>query len=312
MNHEQPTRRQFLGQAVLAAGAVALTSATAHAAAPAAPAAAVAAAAKRTAQDIVTLGNTGVKLSRLVVGLGSNNGQIQQMGGQAGFNRFIKHSFDQGITAFDIAANYTTYNMMGPAIKDLPRDKIFIQSKIEQPTNIMDKIDDHRKKFGTDYVDTMLVHIQYRENWLDTWKRALDDYNAAIDKKWIKARGVSCHSLPALRKAVDDPWTQVHLVRVNPQGVRIDSEQQISDTMRGTYDVKPVVDLIKKMGEKKRGVMGMKIFGGGARVSLEDRTRSLKFAMEIKEIDAVTIGFGSTAQLDEGIRLMNKVLAEMA
>jgi len=97
---------------------------------------------------------------------------------------------------------------------------------------------------------------------------------------------------------------------VNPQGYRLDTEQQVSDTMRGPYDVKPVVELLKKMGEKKRGVIGMKIFGGGRLTKEEDRAKSIKFAMEIKDINAVTIGFASIAQLDEGVKLMNKVLAE--
>jgi len=86
----------------------------------------------------------------------------------------------------------------------------------------------------------MLVHIQYRENWLETWKQALDDFSAAQEKKWIRSRGVSCHSLPALRAGVAADWTQVHLVRVNPQGIRIDSEQQIQDT-NGVNDIQPVL-----------------------------------------------------------------------
>ena len=221
----------------------------------------------------------------------------------------IKHAFDQGITMFDTAANYNTYRMMGPAIKGLPRDKFFIQSKIEQPDNILGKIDDHRKTFDTDYVDSMLVHIQYRANWLDTWKRSLDDYNAAIEKKWIKARGVSCHSLPALRASTADDWTQIHLVRVNPQGFRMDSERQISDTTR-VNDIQPVLAELKKMREKKRGVIGMKIFGDGQMRTDAEREKSIKFAMDMPEVDSIIIGFASIAQMDIGIKMMNKVLAE--
>lgn len=119
---------------------------------------------------------------------------------------------------FDTPGNYFTFAMMGPAIKGLPREKIFIQSKIEQPNNVLATIDNQRKTINTDYVDSMLVHLQFRENWVDAWKRALEDYQAAQEKKWIKARGVSCHSLPALRASVTTDWTQIHLVRANPQG----------------------------------------------------------------------------------------------
>jgi aryl-alcohol dehydrogenase-like predicted oxidoreductase len=325
MNSEHLSRREFLGQAALAAGVLVVAgkvgfgqeaAATGAAAATAATAATTtsgagaAAAGKRTASDIVVLGNTGLKVSRMGIGLGSSNGAVQAAGGQEKFNGFIKHAFDNGITMFDTAANYRTYSMMGAAIKGLPREKIFIQSKIDQPDNILDKIDDHRKKFNTDYVDSMLVHIQYRANWLDTWKKSLEDYQAAQEKKWIKARGVSCHSLPALRAAVAHDWPEVHLVRVNPQGFRMDGEQQVQDA-RKVDDIKPVLAQLKTMGEKKRGVIGMKIFGDGQMKTAAEREASVKFAMGMPEIDSVIIGFSSIDEMDQGIKLVNKVLGEM-
>jgi 1-deoxyxylulose-5-phosphate synthase len=320
MNQDHLSRRQFLEQAALAAGVLVLaTKAPGQAATATAPAsatgtapatAAATSAAKRTASDLVSLGNTGLKVSRMGIGLGTSNGQAQAAGGQAKFNAFIKHAFDQGITMFDSASNYTTFNMMGPAIKDLPREKIFLQSKIEQPANLLDAIDRQRKTFNTDYVDSMLVHLQYRANWVDTWKQALEDYKTAQDKKWIKVRGVSCHSLPAMRAAVASDWTQVHLVRVNPQGIRIDTEQQIQDTS-GTNDIKPVLVELKKMREKQRGVIGMKIFGNGQLRTEAEREKSLKFVLAMPEVDAMVIGYSSIDEMDQGIKLMNKVLAEM-
>jgi 1-deoxyxylulose-5-phosphate synthase len=310
MNSKHLSRRRFLEQAALAAGGLVFASARGLGQAPTAAGPAVTAA-KRTASDIVPLGNTGLKVSRLGIGLGSSNGSVQAAGGQEKFNGFIQHAFDQGITMFDTAANYRTFSMMGPAIKGLPREKIFLQSKIEQPDNILDKIDSQRKAFNTDYVDSLLVHIQFRENWVETWKQAMDDFQAAQEKKWIMARGVSCHSLPALRAGVAADWTQVHLVRVNPQGIRTDTEQQVIEA-RGANDIKPVLAELKKIKEKNRGVIGMKIFGGGQFVTEADRAQALRFAMSMPEVDSVIIGFKSVDEMDEGIKLMNRVLAEPA
>jgi 1-deoxyxylulose-5-phosphate synthase len=310
MKSKHLSRRQFLEQATLATGALVFGCGLARG--QQAPATApAAAAAKRTASDIVPLGNTGLKVSRLGIGLGSSNGNTQAAGGQEKFNGFVKHAYDQGITMFDTAGNYRTFTMMGPAIKGLPREKIFLQSKIEQPDNILDKIDSQRKTFNTDYVDSMLVHIQYREDWVETWKQAMDDFSAAVEKKWILARGVSCHSLPALRAGVLSDWTQVHLVRVNPQGVRTDTEQQVMEA-RGANDINPVLAELKKMKEKKRGVIGMKIFGGGQFTNEADREKSMRYAMAMPEIDSVIIGFSSIDEMDQGIKLMNRVLAEPA
>ena len=309
MKPENLSRRQFLGQAAVVAGTAVLAStASGQQVAGTAPSTAPDATARRTASDQVELGKTGLKVSRLGLGLEPNNGQEQAAMGQEGFNNFIKHAFDQGITMFDTAQNYRTYGMLGAAIKDLPRDKIFIQSKIEQPANILSKIDDHRKALNIDYVDSMLVHIQTRKNWTDTWKQAMDDYSAAQDKKWIKIRGVSCHSLPALRSGVDSDWTQVHLVRVNPQGLVIDGEGE-SGSSRGAGDIQPVIAELKRMKEKQRAVIAMKVFGNGQLRREEDREKSLHFAMSLPEIDSVIIGFGGIEQFDAGIKLMNKVLA---
>jgi predicted aldo/keto reductase-like oxidoreductase len=307
MNSEHLSRRRFLGQAALATGAIVLapTGVSAQEAAPAVTAA------KRTASDLVPLGSTGLKLSRLGIGLGSSNGQIQARGGQERFNGFIKHAFDQGITMYDTAANYQTFRMMGPAIKGLPREKIFLMSKIEQPNNLLAAIDRQRTTFNTDYVDCMLVHIQFRENWVDTWKQAMDDYVTAQDRKWIKSRGVSCHSLPALRASIATDWTQVHLVRVNPQGIRIDTEQQVQDAP-GPSDITPVVAELKKMREKKRGVVGMKVFGNGQFRTEAEREKSLRYVLGMPEVDSIIIGFSSTDEMDQGIKLMNRVLAEAA
>ena len=50
-----------------------------------------------------TLGNTGIKLSRLGFGLGSNNGRTQLAGGKDAFVDLVHYAYDQGITYLDTA-----------------------------------------------------------------------------------------------------------------------------------------------------------------------------------------------------------------
>jgi len=182
------TRRQFLKRSAAAATLLLAPG----------PLIAQATPSKRTAADQVTLGNTGIKLSRLGFGTGSNSGQVQRDLGQEAFNNLIHYAYDQGITYFDCAQAYRTFSWMGAAIKGLPREKLFIQSKIDgQPEDIMATIDHHRKVFDTDYVDSLLVHCMVHNHWTDSWKRIMDGFDEAKEKKWIRAKGVSCHSLPA-------------------------------------------------------------------------------------------------------------------
>jgi hypothetical protein len=226
-------RRQFLKRSALAAGAIALAPGGILPAR---------AAAKRTAVDEVTLGHTGIKLSRLGMGTGSSSGHVQTALGRDGFTKLIHYAYDQGIRFFDCAEAYATFEWLGGAIKGLPREKLYIQSKIgTQPADVLAAIDRHRKVFDTDYVDSMLVHCMFNTMAGPTigsgsWKALTRPGR----RKWIRAKGVSCHSLPALRAAIASDWTEVHLVRVNPQGRRVDGmAEEVWDNTDPDHDVAP-------------------------------------------------------------------------
>jgi len=303
MTNSHFSRRHFLKATVSATGALVLTGgALANAASTAAT--------KRTAVDQVTLGQTGIKLSRLGMGTGSNSGQIQRDLGREGFNNLVRYAYDQGITYFDCSLTYQTFDWLGSAIKGLPREKLFIQSKIPgQPEKVLEAIDQHRKAYDTDYIDTMLIHCMIKDGWTDQWKRIMDGFDEVKQKGWIRSKGVSCHSVPALQTATTSPWPQVHLVRVNPQGRRIDGPEQAVwvDTV---HEVSPVLTEIKAMKAKGRGIIGMKIIGNGEFVKAEDREKSIRFAMSLPELDAVVIGFKNRGEIDEAIKRMNSALAE--
>ena len=296
------SRRQFLERSAAAAGALLLTSCAGTA---------PKAAAKRTAVDQVALGKTGLKLSRLGFGTGSNSGNVQYALGQEQFNTLIHYAYDQGITYFDCAQSYRTFEWMKGAIKGLPREKLFLQSKIPgKPEQVLEAIDRHRKVFDTDYVDSMLIHCMVKDRWTDEWKRIMDAFDEAKEKKWILAKGVSCHSLPALRAATASEWTEVHLVRVNPQAKHIDGMKETWN--QPGLDLSPVLAELKTMRAKNRGVIGMKIIGNGDFTQPEDREKSIRFAMSRPELDAIVIGFKSTGEINEAIGRMNQALAEAA
>jgi len=299
------SRRQFLKRSTLAASALALAPTRMLRAQSAA---------KRTAVDEVTLGRTGIKLSRLGMGTGSSGGQVQKALGQAEFNKLIHYAYDQGIRYFDCAESYATFPWIAGAIKGLPREKLFLQSKIgRQSADVLAAIDRHRQTFNTDYIDSMLIHCMVKNGWTDDWKRMMDGFDQAREKKWIRAKGVSCHSLPALRTAIASEWTEVHLVRVNPQGRRVDGMEEVGwDNDDPGHDITPVLAELKKMRAQGRGVIGMKIIGDGQFIHSEDREKSIRFAMSRPELDAVVIGFKNTVEIDEAIRRMNSALAAPA
>jgi aryl-alcohol dehydrogenase-like predicted oxidoreductase len=304
MKTRELSRREFIAGAAAVAGGVLLSPVMAHAAAGVT---------KRTAVDQVTLGKTGIKLSRLGVGTGSKSGSVQRALGHDGFNRLIRYAYDQGITYIDTAQAYQTHPYVGEAIKGLPREKLFIQSKMGGvPEKPLEMLDQYRKDLGVEYIDSVLVHCTTVAKWDDERKRVLDALQEAKDKKIIRAHGVSCHSLPALKRAVELDWVDVHLVRINAQGTAMDTPAESVGAKSDASNVPPVVEQLKLMREKKHGVIGMKLIGDGAFVNAEDREKAIRFVMQSDVTDAVVIGFKSTAEIDEAIARINSALAVTA
>lgn len=297
-------RRQFI-QATVAAAATLVAPWGAAQGAPAA---------KRSAADQVVLGKTGLKLSRLGFGTGAQ-GARQRSLGKDNFIKLVHYGYDHGLTYLDCAERYPTFDWMGDAIKGLPREKLFIQSKIPgQPADVLAAIDRHRKNFNTDYIDSLLIHNQQTAGWgaMDSWKRIMDGFEQAKEKKWIKTKGVSCHNLPALRSATTCDFNEVHLVRVNPQGKFTDGPSGRGFDPGETNDIAPVMTEIKAMHAKGRGIIGMKLIGNGLFTDPAEREKSIRFAMGCREIDAVVIAFVNTAEIDEAIARIDRALAEPA
>lgn len=301
MSRERITRREFLKGTAVLAGTALLSSCSTGPLAKRTP----------TAVDQVTLGKTGLKLSRLGVGTGSNSGNVQRALGADGFNRLIHYAYDQGITYIDTAESYRTHTMVRDAIKGLPREKLFIQSKMsgvpEKPLEVLDR---YRKELGVDYIDSLLTHCGVTANWDDERRRVLDALEEAKSRKIILAHGISCHSLPALTRAAELDWVDVNLVRINPQGAHIDTPAETWDAASDRSHLPPVLKQIKIMRQNNHGVIGMKIIGNGDFTNPEYREKSIRFTIQSGLTDAVVIGFKSPAEIDEAIKRINSALAE--
>jgi len=295
----RPDRREFLQRTAAFAASALLSPA---------PVSGAEARQARTAVDQVALGKTGLKLSRLGFGTGTNSGQVQKRLGQRAFNDLIRYAYDQGVTYFDCAQTYATFEWIAGATRGLPREKLFLQSKVPgQPQDVLKAIDRHRQVLNTDYIDSLLIHCMVKGGWTDPWKRVMDAFEEAKSRKWIRAKGVSCHSVPALRTAAASDWPEVHLVRVNPQARNVDGPEE--HWGRPGNDIAPVLAQIKTMHAQGRGVIGMKLVGNGDFRDPSDREKSIRFAMAHPEISAVVIGFTSRKEIDEAIERIDRALA---
>jgi len=236
---------------------------------------------KFSAADIVALGQTGIKTSRLACGTGTMGGDHhsnQTALGIQGLADLLLQGYDQGLRFFDTADSYGSHPHVAAALKKLPREKITVMSKSwsRDAAGMRADIDRFRKELGTDYIDILMMHCLTDDDWTGKCRPAMDVISEAQDKGIVRAHGCSCHTIGALRAAAKSPWVQVMLSRVNPIGSHMDA------------DPATVVDTLWTGRAAGKAIIGMKILGQGDMRSRADE--ALKYALSLGVLDAFTIG----------------------
>jgi aryl-alcohol dehydrogenase-like predicted oxidoreductase len=264
---------------------------------------------KRSATDWVTLGNSGVKVTRLALGTGTFGGRVQRELGQEQFTRIVRHAYDRGIRFFETADAYKGMpQMLAEALKGIPRDSYRLMTKYRLNTTDDPNatIDRFRKDLNSEYFDILLLHCVRTPDWSEQFKPLRDVFSEAKEKKIIKAHGASCHGLLPLRRFPETGWLDVALMRINHNGTKMDTLQQRDSNEKG--DVKEVFTHVKEIHARGTGVLGMKLVGEGQFTNPEDRDASLRMVIKSGAVDAMTLGFKSTAEVDEAIERINKQL----
>lgn len=299
MGKKNLTRREFVGTLAAGTGLILGTCSLA---------ASSFAGAKKTFDPfkVVSLGKTGIKTTLLGMGTGFNGGNRSSAITRAGnAELMIKYAFDQGIRFFDCADTYGTHPYVMKALKDIPREKYTLSSKIwmtrggipepERPdANIV--VDRFRKELDTDYLDIVQIHCMMNGNWTDEQKKQMDILENLKVKGIIRAHGVSVHSFQALEAAEASSWVDVIHVRINPFGVSMDSN-----------DPAQIVPVIKKMHDSGKGIIGMKLIGNGSFSKDSDKVdQSIRYVLGLETVDMVIIGFEKPDQIDDyTLRLEN-------
>ncbi len=263
---------------------------------------------KATATDWVTLGRSGIKVTRLAFGTGTHGGHVQQDLGQEGFTKLVRYAYDRGIRFFETSESYdSSQQMLATALKGIPRESYALMSKVTTDNGVdpAAKLDELRSNSSTDYFDIMLLHWQHTATWFDDTKHWQDAVMEAQEKGHIKSHGASVHGLPALRQMPGNKWLDVAMIRMNHKGTIMDAESYEMDQIGNVPEVVAHVKQVKKEG---MGVISMKLIGEG-RFNHEDRQKAMRFAFKDAGVDTVTVGYKNTAEIDEAIDNLNLALA---
>jgi len=118
---------------------------------------------KFAATDTVTLGQTGIKTSRLAMGtgtVGSGHHSNQTALGIDGLSRLLQNGYDNGLRFFDAADSYGSHPHVAEALKHVDRSKVTLLTKswARSASEMNADLERFRRELGTDHLDIVLMH----------------------------------------------------------------------------------------------------------------------------------------------------------
>lgn len=245
--------------------------------------------------EYVTLGRTGLKISRL----GFGGIPIQRIDGE-GTKKLMEMMVEKGINFIDSARGYTvSEGFIGEALEGI-RDKFVLATKSMSRTKegMAKDIEISLNNFRTDYIDLYQIHNPNMEQLEQVIgpDGALEALLEAREAGKIGHIGLTAHSLEVFEKALEMDWVE---------------------TIMFPYNIveKQGEALIHRCREKNIGFIDMKPLAGGA---IENGRLALRFVCANPDVTVVIPGMYDVSEIEKNMEavedtepLTEKELEEM-
>jgi 1-deoxyxylulose-5-phosphate synthase len=246
----------------------------------------------------VTLGKTGIEVTRLCIGTGSDGWSGSSAQTRLGFEpclHLLRYAYDRGIRFWDSADAYGSHPHVREALRQVGRENVVVTTKTTSRTPEEVEADVHRflREQGSDYLDIVLLHCLTEPDWTSRYRSSMDALSRMKERGLVRAVGVSCHNFGAFRAAAQDPWVEVVLARINYAGVSMDAAPE---------EVVPVLDEMHTAG---KGIYGMKVVGNGKLTG--DVRKAVRYVMDLPSVDSLVIGMRSEAEIDQNVDLVEEL-----
>ena len=287
-------RREFLSKSAMGVGGLWLGAQLRSAAAPV----------KHDPYEVVELGSTGIKVSKVGLGTGMRGwmrASNQTRLGEEKFTELLRNAYERGVRLIDSADLYGSHPYIVPALKDYPRESYAIVTKIwfrdngipeKERLSATEMVERFLRELQTDHIDLVLMHCLTSPNWRTERSDYMSDLADLKKRGLIRAHGCSCHSLEALTETTNEPWVDSVHSRINPYAVKMD--------VKTPEEVPKVANVLKTLRSQGKGVVGMKIIGEGQfRDDEERRDTSISYAFNAGCVDTMIVGFEKPAEMDD-------------
>ncbi|MBW6536022.1 MAG: aldo/keto reductase [Mariniphaga sp.] len=238
------------------------------------------------------LGKTGVRIPRLIMGLGSRFMAVDEDKGL----RILETALSKGLYYWDTAASYqnaeqASEERIGKILKSV-RSQVFLSSKVgeRKADDAKRTIETSLKRLQTDYIDLYQIHSVTNEDEVKQFGAA--DGVLPVLRKYqeegvIKYIGFTGHtSASAMKLAAEMYDFDTMLIALNHQ-----------EQGKQPFEEQPVPFAAKK----GMGVLAMKVIRPRETVHGLDPKELVEYALSLKEVTAAVIGTDSLDVLNKNI-----------
>jgi aryl-alcohol dehydrogenase-like predicted oxidoreductase len=240
----------------------------------------------------VSLGNTGLKVSRLCFG-GLIIGPLQANLPVGQGADVIVEALRLGVNFIDTAELYGTYPHIREAIKRFSEKPIIAtKSYAYTAEGARESLEKARKEMDIDIIDVFLLHEQESRLTLKGHREALEYYINAKQKGLIKAVGVSTHNIEVVEACAEMPEIDVIHPLINKQGIGI-----------GDGKIDGMLKAVQLAYNNGKGIYGMKPLGGGNLLGSFDE--SIKFVLDLPYLHSIAVGMQSVEEVIMNVSIFN-------
>jgi uncharacterized protein len=238
------------------------------------------------------LGKTGVRIPRLIMGLGSRFMAVDEDRGL----EILETSLNKGLYYWDTAASYrnaeqASEERIGKILKSV-RSQVFLASKVgdRKADDAKRTIETSLERLQTDYIDLYQVHSVTNEEEVKQF--GADDGVLPVLRKYqeegvIKYIGFTGHtSASAMKLAAEMYDFDTMLIALNHQ-----------EQGKQPFEEQPV----PYAAQKGMGVLAMKVVRPRETVNGLDPNELVKYALSLKDVTAAVIGIDSMDVLNKNI-----------
>lgn len=238
------------------------------------------------------LGGTGIKVSRVCFGSLSIS-PLQSRMTQKQAVDILSCAFEYGVNFIDTAEIYENYDILSEFLDVCHPTDVVIATKCYAYTAEMAEksLMKALKELKRDYIDIFMLHEQESIYTLRGHADAIEYFAKAKEKGYIRAFGISTHTVDAVNSASLMNEIEVIHPIINMGGIGI---------LGGDRD--DMLNAIKRAGQFGKGIYAMKALGGGHLIG--QARPAIDFVNSIEEVASIAIGMQSEDEVIADIHMI--------